>query len=270
MGFLRFFLAVSVIFTHVGSYKGFHLGNGRLAEQAFYMISGFYMAMVWTGKYSTCLNPIRTFYFSRALRIYPLYFIMLGLTLLWSLFAQLPPLEYAAAHTVDLFTKTWVYLTQITLIGMENAILYHMEGYWLSPVAWSLGLELTFYLLVPFLVPHKRLTIAIFIVSLVARYVACLHFGWQVGNNRYSYFWAYRFFPFEIAIFIFGMFSYQIFSKLLTRWIKVFIKPEIHFFVSFFNWPALFFSSIISLFRRKCFLDLLCNDFSVYLGSFSK
>ena len=97
-----------------------------------------------------------------------------------------------------------------------------------------------------------------------------LRMGVQVLGVHTDYYNENRFFPFEIAIFIFGMFSYQIFSKLLTRWIKVFIKPEIHFFVSFFNWPALFFSSIISLFRRKCFLDLLCNDFSVYLGSFSK
>lgn len=245
MGVLRFFLALSVIFTHAGSFSGFFLGDGRLAVQAFYMISGFYMSMVWTEKYSNYPSPIRTFYVSRALRIYPLYFLVLVGTLALSAFIAIPPIEYFKQSSGGMLATFWVYLTQLTLIGMETSVFYGLSGYWLSPVAWSLGLELTFYLLVPFLMPRFKLALALLVASLAARYVTCKYMGWSSTTPDYALMWSYRFFPFEIALFILGAFSYKFFARF-----EQLLSP-------FINRPETTFIILMSLVSWLCYFSLL-------------
>lgn len=215
MGFLRFLLALMVIFVHTG--MG---GDGRLAVETFYMISGFYMSLVWVDKYASHPNPIRTFYISRALRIYPLYFIVLLGSVLMALYLWQSTPQFTVSNPVETplswGAMLWVYMTQISLIGMEISIFYGLHGYWISPVAWTLGLELTFYLLVPLLMPRPRLMLGIFIASLGARYVAYHQFSWQ-GNPDYASICSYRFFPFEIALFLAGVFAHGILTKISDR-----------------------------------------------------
>ena len=78
----------------------------------------------------------------------------------------------------------------------------------LLPQSWSLSLELFFYLLVPFLaVKNIRLTIGIIAVSVIARFVLYSH-----GYNYIP--WNTRFFPFELAFFLIGGISYEIYKKI--------------------------------------------------------
>lgn len=233
MGVLRLLLALAVVFSHAGgSWSGFSFGNGRIAVQTFYMISGFYMSMVWNEKYAFQTNPIRTFYISRALRIYPLYFLVLAISILMALYlwadstAQFPVLN-PADSTLAWSALFWVYLTQITLIGMETSVFYGLDGYWMSPVAWTLGLELTFYLLVPYLLPRLRLVVCVFIVALVVRYFAYHQLNWQTGT-AYQFIWAYRFFPFEIALFLAGALAHRTLIKLPLQLKVVIAMPEVH------------------------------------------
>ena len=121
MGFLRFFLALMVLSVHAGG-----IGDGRIAVQTFYMISGFYMSLVWADKYAMHPNPIRTFYLSRALRIYPLYFIVLIISVLMTLYLWKSTPNFSVLNPVEA-PLNWVamllvYTTQITLIGMEVSI----------------------------------------------------------------------------------------------------------------------------------------------------
>ena len=51
MGVLRLFLALSVVNAHGGNLLGFQLVDPTMAVQTFYMISGFYMALVLHEKY---------------------------------------------------------------------------------------------------------------------------------------------------------------------------------------------------------------------------
>jgi peptidoglycan/LPS O-acetylase OafA/YrhL len=59
MGMLRFWLALAVAIGHTTSIFGFswqpHLSGGR-AVQMFYVISGFLMTLILSGKYSTDLH----------------------------------------------------------------------------------------------------------------------------------------------------------------------------------------------------------------------
>jgi peptidoglycan/LPS O-acetylase OafA/YrhL len=70
--------------------------------------------------------------------------------------------------------------------------------------AWTLDLELSFYLLAPFLVGLRlRYILAIIAASLVAR------FSWYaMGHDADP--WNYRFFPFEIGLFLLGAAAYRV------------------------------------------------------------
>ena len=67
MGIIRLLLALAVLLAHVENAPAFLLRfiPGSLAVQCFYIISGFYMALVLNGKYSSK----RDFYFNRFLRL---------------------------------------------------------------------------------------------------------------------------------------------------------------------------------------------------------
>lgn len=234
MGTLRFFLALSVIFAHTGVFLGFSLGDGRMAVQAFYMISGFYMSMVWNEKYSKLQNPIRTFYTSRALRIYPLYFFVLAGTLLMGGVANssIPAFHpYEAAKVQGWLTAAWVYLTQFTLIGMETPLFvdFQLNKYMILPVAWTLGLELTFYLLVPFLLPRISILLSTLIFSLILR-VFAFSSGMVSDPSLNAMLWSYRFFPFELALFLAGAFAYRMYFLMSNRLIALISRPEAYFF----------------------------------------
>lgn len=51
MGLIRILLAISVIIAHTESILGFNMVGGTLAVQAFFIISGFYMALILSEKY---------------------------------------------------------------------------------------------------------------------------------------------------------------------------------------------------------------------------
>ncbi len=85
MGFLRLYLALCVVAGHAGDVFPWEMHNGRQAVQIFFIISGFYIELILSGKYHT-----RTaFYKSRALRIFPPYALVAAGVCLLSLACRL-------------------------------------------------------------------------------------------------------------------------------------------------------------------------------------
>ena len=80
------------------------------------------------------------------------------------------------------------------------------------PQAWTLGLELSFYLIAPFILKRLNLIIILLIISILTRiYLYYIGLGLQDP-------WSYRFFPTELAFFLFGSLSHQIWKPyLLSR-----------------------------------------------------
>jgi peptidoglycan/LPS O-acetylase OafA/YrhL len=74
----------------------------------------------------------------------------------------------------------------------------------LVPQAWTLGVELTFYLIAPFVLPRRSLVYVLFAASLALRVFFILR-----GFGRFDP-WSYRFFPTELALFLAGALSHQI------------------------------------------------------------
>ncbi len=78
MGFLRMLLAFAVLAGHTGVLD-FEILPGPVAVRAFFLLSGFTMALVLEGRYAGL--PVRAFYLSRLLRLAPAYAAVLLLSL---------------------------------------------------------------------------------------------------------------------------------------------------------------------------------------------
>jgi peptidoglycan/LPS O-acetylase OafA/YrhL len=83
------------------------------------------------------------------------------------------------------------------------------------PQAWTLGLELMFYVIAPFLLRKRlRIIVLLILLSLLLRVIIYNYFGLQHDP------WTYRFFPTEIAFFLCGNLSYRIFKRIEKQNIK--------------------------------------------------
>lgn len=170
MGIIRFFLALAVVVKHISAPKIFHLCHSGLAVQAFFMISGFYMAMAYRHYHSNL-----GFWLSRYIRIYPTYIVCCILTL-W---VYTPERYFTVLEQQP--SSTWFILvvTQLSLFFQDITLWVRNENHFFQPFwtielveslhahtllkqAWSLGVELSFYLITPFIInSQKRLLVTI-------------------------------------------------------------------------------------------------------------
>jgi peptidoglycan/LPS O-acetylase OafA/YrhL len=154
MGVLRLLLAIAVSFEHLAtsSTSPFLWFGGRIAVVIFFIISGFYMGLIYTTKYSQCKNGLMLFYSNRALRIYPVYLFTLVL-FAWTNAGSFFDSRYW--HSPDIFIP----LANLLIFGSDAVLIagYFRDGALVPatiivPPVWSLAVELTFYLMVPFIV----------------------------------------------------------------------------------------------------------------------
>lgn len=227
MGILRTLLAISVVFAHVPSPL---FVGGRYAVQLFYMISGFLISYVLVEKKSYL--SAQKFYTNRYLRLFPVYFFVALLTLgvcFLSLLSGKDPSFLSVYQKAPWTAQLLLIFSNVTLLfqdwimfcGVENNQLVFTTNYlksevilWpglLVPQAWTLGLELSFYLLAPFILPKRRLLLFLLIISIGVRgYLFVIGLGTQDP-------WNYRFFPAELALFIIGALSHQILFPFYKR-----------------------------------------------------
>lgn len=223
MGIIRTVLALAVVLSHT-----IHSGlvGGRNAVQMFYVISGFLISFVLVEKKS--YPSIRTFYANRYLRLYPIYAVVALATLALLLFQPDSPFwrVYRDApvgarllltlSNLSLFGQDWVMFAGVRggqLVPAKNfnfsdPVLY--EGL-LAPQAWTLGVELTFYLIAPFVLPRRKLLLGLLAASLLLRALTVSR-GFGLVDP-----WTYRFFPTELAFFLLGALVQQTTSSLYRR-----------------------------------------------------
>ena len=218
MGQFRFLLAISVFLTHVISPETFlsKIGfGGANSVEIFFVISGFYIALILDQKY---LN-IRVFYINRALRIYPTYFAVCGVVLVVCLFSSTIRQDMFSYPGIALVVAT---ISNLTLFGIDGIMflqwndnslnlgnfnfselpLWHML--WV-PQAWSLGVEAAFYICAPFLCRLKSRHLATLVFLLITLRIS----SWTLfGLNEDP--WSYRFFPFELPLFLIGVLLYRV------------------------------------------------------------
>ena len=125
--------------------------SGHTAVLMFFIISGFLITFLLTKekeKFGSIL--LKDFYFRRALRIYPLYYLIL---LISSLFFLTPPSCKTIAFAVTI------------LPNVSHSIGYEWT---VSPQIWSIGVENLFYIFFPLImlfVPNRRMLLLLLIMT---------------------------------------------------------------------------------------------------------
>lgn len=246
MGTLRTLFAIAVVFAHS---LGNLLVGGRNAVQLFYMISGFLISYVLVER--KAYPSVKSFYINRYLRLYPYYFAIATPTLMaftlastigkdinfFNIYIKAPNLAdiLLIVSNITLFFQDWVMFSGVennrlvfaTNFSNSEVVLY--QGL-LVPQAWTLGVELTFYLLAPFILFRKRILIVLLVSSLLLRvYLISIGLGTQDP-------WTYRFFPTELALFLLGALAHQILlpiyqKNLSTTQIEKYSKISTYFLV---------------------------------------
>jgi peptidoglycan/LPS O-acetylase OafA/YrhL len=255
MGMIRLLLALSVVISHSTAIFGFKLVGGPIAVQSFFMISGFYMALVINEKYFSPAIPFKTSYqlfiTNRFLKLYPVYWVVLLLTIGVSYYLytsshgnELARLGSYVKFSDQLHASTWAFLifTNLTIffqdlvlfLGLDTSAgyLYFTSNFKTSnpvvhsflfvPQAWSVGIELVFYILAPFIIRKGlKLIVPLVLVSFTARYILYIN-----GFNFDP--WTSRFLPLELGFFLLGAVAYYI-SKNLKKIRMGFAMPIISF-----------------------------------------
>ena len=230
MGILRLLLALAVVSNHSAPFFGLTMTQGRLSVQLFYIISGFYMSLVLNEKYPP--GTYWLFMLNRYLRLFPLYIVVVAATIGASCLSGWLLHDWQRLEVWDtnfgilsIPAKAWLIFSNFFIWGLDgfNFFLQDRTGsflcsarhsldqipgwkYILVPQAWTLGVELAFYSIAPFLVRRTLGYVAIVLtLSICLRMYLYKVLGWSFDP------WTYRFFPCELALFLMGTVSYKIY-----------------------------------------------------------
>ena len=249
MGLLRLYLALCVVATHIPGANWFPSIYGSLAVEGFYIISGFYMALILTTRQE--YSSYKIFISNRGKKIYLTYFLALIILLPAKLsFLQseihLNNLKWPAIALATLLNLTVIGSDLLFYLQSSNSLIgmkfcgdlsqpgYHLNNLMVIPQSWSLSLEIVFYLIAPIIIRRHYLTFFLFITSIFSRLLITSSIGEKSP-------WDYRFFPNELCLFILGIFAFQIYSNIEKRnknpqfKLKSFIYLEVICFIVIFR-----------------------------------
>jgi len=284
---LRAFAALSVIFYHIELFKSRdHIGSlfdisylsyfiGRLGKNGvylFFVLSGFlitYLLLKEKEKYQTIL--FKKFYLRRIFRIWPLYYLIVGIS-----FLIIPFL----ANTSEIFRNTPYYFNAISNPENYTTTSFLTYLFFLPNIAldffgfrvvgctqsWSVGVEEQFYILWPLLlfifsrktiVKVFMLLIVTFVFShvffqpdLVARLTNTIGVNLKILSGIYK---IVKIIPFEfMAIGAIGGYLYHYFAKE----INIFSKSSYTYFIILVSIFFLLFFPIISIYLQSILLSV--------------
>jgi len=217
VGTVRFLLALCVVVTHAkgSSIFGMTLFSGLTAVQCFYVISGFLITMVLNERADYA--QLSNFYLSRYLRLWPAYIVVALATLVlvrrdWlSQLSQLVhghDIAFLALSNLTLFLQDWMLFLRFDAGHLVPTDAFgtwpgpQVNSFLLVPQCWSIGVELVFYLIAPFVCRRVSTLVALLGFGLVVRLiVAALH---PPALDP----WVYRFAPAEMMLFAAGGLAY--------------------------------------------------------------
>jgi peptidoglycan/LPS O-acetylase OafA/YrhL len=308
MGIIRFLLAISVVLAHGGSLFGINLLGGQTAVQIFYIFSGFYMSLILNQKYVEKNSSFKLFFTNRLLRLVPIYWVVLFLTLFFSIAI----IFFSHGQNLNKFSlyfesnpsiSTIVYLicSQIFIVGLDLATflgfdsatgqLFYTSNFHVShpevpsflfiPQAWTLAIEIYFYIFAPFILRRStKFVIILMSLSLLLRVFLFNYFNFRLDP------WTYRFFPTELFFFLLGFISYKLllyFSQLrlsnilvsfivILSFIFVFTFqyiPDLKFYLSPFSLKEVFIYCYMTFSVPFLFLKFKNNNLDIKIGELS-
>lgn len=254
MGFVRLFLAFTVVISHNGVVNTY-VGGGGLAVLFFFIISGFCMALVLNGKY-TETNPAR-FYAARFLKLWPPFFVVVCLV-----FIFIKPVP-------DFSVTPWAYVPTFLLIGHDVLWWFSPTGAPISSIVapnlatttgmqqmWSVGVELSFYLVAPFFARRMSTAIMLLVIAFLTHATLTLELpplNPQVAHGAVNNLW----------LFSLGVVMYWSWRRFAGRFDRVKINGLALSVV------AVILTALLANLRNTSFLPIPAfrNDFSLAIFS---
>ena len=208
MGAIRLFLAYGVVLGHeCDTARNFQITCdaswslnviGGRSVVFFYIVSGFLMSYVLDTKYPRTKPGTYQFYKSRFLRIYPLWWAMVVFSTVTVSAAWLHQSPLGVISAIFLFGSDW-------LVPFAH---YPGQYFGFFPfrteIGWTLGAEMTFYLLAPWLLRSDRLAFAALAGSLAVRIVVFFVVGPHAPAFATYITWSYFFLPSTFMFFMLG------------------------------------------------------------------
>jgi peptidoglycan/LPS O-acetylase OafA/YrhL len=277
MGILRFLLACVVVIAHSHDHTSDSMLPAGVSVETFFIISGFYMSLVLDTKYHANL---KAFWLNRWFRIAPIYYIIffasLAIYMAASLWVHHPVdrLNYfiTALHYHSYGAVAAATIPQFTIFGIEwpllltytpghglawigatteqpNTIL--LERFLFVPQAWSVGVELLFYVMVPFLNRLSSRTLSLIALSSFALKIALRILLNGGGLSKYDHVTLAT----QLCLFILGMLVCR-HRKVLVALLPKMILPAL-----LLVWLGLFFRMGLLPFNPTETLYLLFTAF---------
>jgi peptidoglycan/LPS O-acetylase OafA/YrhL len=253
LGVLRTILALLVVGSHLHAF-----GGAAFAVKSFFIISGFYMALVINTRYWAL--PVSSFYASRLLRLLPLYWVI-GLLTLIAEIVLVPRGQYFDTLGSPLAYGTGLDLSSLPLpiilyIGLSLTTMLGLDtGHWIGfdrvtgalsfapdfapgvttvvalnpvPQSWTIGLELLFYALAPFIVRRSIWLIGLFCALSLAFRLILIVLGFS-GEP-----WNRTLFPSELIYFLLGVLGYRLYLAIPR--LRLPARAQTSFALQFWRW----------------------------------
>jgi peptidoglycan/LPS O-acetylase OafA/YrhL len=283
VGTTRLLFALAVVAGHSG---GWLLLGSREVVLLFYMISGFYMAMVLNTKY-VGTNSIKKFYISRFLKIFIPHLVVMTLFVFTAKLVGFPTVFDQLSKYATWFSAATV-LSNLTIFGQDLFYLFSIDSssqisyipieregwnganFSINSVLFSVSFELYFYLLAPFILRAYSRTVAFTVLGFLWHAVLA-HLNYKGLDLKYHSF------PSTFLFFGLGASTYWMHSTHEKKYayffnVLLFLVLFSLSFVNLLTHPvviAFFFFAIPSLFAfsKDSKIDRLLGELSypVYL-----
>jgi peptidoglycan/LPS O-acetylase OafA/YrhL len=279
MGILRFLLALSVIASHASG-VGIPLPNGkpypmwamalidgRQSVALFFIISGFYMAMVLNTKYQN--NTLR-FYGNRFLRLWPTYIIVL---ILACFFTPVASTILQMTANCSMMVKSYVWLSNIFILGtdsfwllsLDNCHLHYLPAFineksngaslLINAPSFSISMEIVFYLMAPFILKSLKRVWIYFGIGV-------LYYYYFVLTNNINIIYQYHLFPASFIYFALGALAWH-YSK--NKNFELTDKKTIFIFIGCLS--LMFAYTLFSMILILCFTVMVPKLFELTKNS---
>jgi peptidoglycan/LPS O-acetylase OafA/YrhL len=280
---LRFLLAVFVMIFHVSEFCNNHdipfynslpiLQKGYEAVCVFFSLSGFLIIrQLCLEKEKTNTISLKNFYLRRALRIFPLYFLILIFGLTYYNYI-LPKFGFIGGFNTNYNLYEGLLLS---LFFMPNvfAALYNPGG--IIEILWSIGVEEQFYLFIApmlMILPTRKIILFLFVSTFI---FFTIYFTIE-GNILYKYTMLFFYFTSSGIISILLIKKPQLLNNKLIIYISLIsfvLYFTTNFFVNLFSFSnynlfsMLLFCIVIGVLSNKPFF-ILNHRVTTYLGKIS-
>ena len=187
-GTLRFILAILVVLSHLGiTFYGYNPGVSAVV--IFYMLAGMVSYKLLSTKFEH--KPF-LYYLDRIKRIFPLYFLVLT-------FSYILYILGASSYFISDSPNVLDYISNLIIIPLSYYMYSGVDKFTLVPPVWSLGVELQFYIIAPFIILYLKRLFLVFFFSMTIYILAI------IGILQTDYF-GYRLIIGVIFIFLIGVF----------------------------------------------------------------